>query len=78
MNKQRISELLEELEKEGYVEFEATYRGSTISAIETNHNKNSEITYTVYGFGKIFENEFISITNKKTLISVLKSSIEEV
>jgi hypothetical protein len=26
----------------------------------------------------VFENEFISIANKKTLISVLKSSIEEV
>lgn len=78
MNKKRINELLEELEEEGYVEFEATYRGNTISAIETNHNKNSEITYTIYGFGKMFENEFISITNKKTLISVLQSSIEEV
>ena len=78
MNIKRINELLEELEKEGYIEFEATYRGSTISAIEANHNKNSKITYTVYGFGEMFENEFISISNKKTLISVLKSSIEEV
>lgn len=78
MNKQRINELLEELEKEGYVEFEATYRGSTISAIEQNHHKNNEINYTVYGFGKMFENEFVSISNKKTLISVLESSVEEV
>lgn len=77
MNTKRINELLEELEKEGYVEFEATYRSSTISAIETNHNKNSKITYTMYGFGKVFENEFISIANKKTLISILESSIEE-
>lgn len=78
MNTKRVNELLEELEKEGYVEFEATYRDSTISAIETNHNKNNETTYTIYGFGKMFENEFISIANKKTLISILESSIEEV